>query len=71
MLEAIRLCEEISGQKIRKTYVEQNRSGDHIWWIGDLSKFEGHYPDWRLTRGIRDILTEIHEHNLERWLQTR
>ena len=71
MLEAIELCEEISGQKIRTSYVDQNRRGDHIWWISDISKFADHYPEWRLTRGIRDILDEIHEHNLERWLQTR
>ena len=71
MLEAIRLCERISGEKIRSSYVEQNRRGDHIWWISDLSKFQAHYPEWRLTRGIDDILTEIHEHNHERWLQTQ
>ena len=71
MLEAIRLCEAIAGQKIRTSYVEQNRTGDHIWWISDIAKFQSHYPDFRLTRGIADILTEIHEHNHERWLQTQ
>jgi CDP-paratose 2-epimerase len=71
MLEAIRMCEAISGQKLRTSYVEQNRTGDHIWWISDIAKFQAHYPDFRLTRGIAEILTEIHEHNHERWLQTQ
>lgn len=69
MLEAIRLCEEISGQKLRTSYVDTNRSGDHVWWITDVTKFRGHYPGWRLTRGVTDILEEIYLHNRDRWMQ--
>ena len=36
MLEAIRMCEEIAGRKLDWTYSEQNRIGDHRWWISDL-----------------------------------
>jgi len=32
MLEAIDECERISGKKLKWTYVEDNRIGDHIWW---------------------------------------
>src|SRR5207244_11285958 len=39
MLEAIALCEEISGRKSTWSYEETNRIGDHIWWISDVSKF--------------------------------
>jgi CDP-paratose 2-epimerase len=60
MLEAIELCETISGKKLNWTYVEDNRIGDHIWWISDVRKFQQHYPAWRFRYGIRDILTEIH-----------
>ena len=45
MLEAIDLCEEISGRELSWTYVEDNRIGDHIWWISDVAKFQGHYPE--------------------------
>lgn len=37
MLEAINLCEEITGKKMNYTYSEGNRIGDHIWWISDVS----------------------------------
>ncbi len=60
MLEAIRLCEEISGKKSVTSYVETNRIGDHIWWISDVRKFEAHYPGWKFTFGIREILEEIY-----------
>src|ERR1700722_13433871 len=46
MIEAIDLCEEISGKKIDYSYSETNRIGDHIWYVSDLSKFISPYPDW-------------------------
>jgi CDP-paratose 2-epimerase len=39
MLEPINLCQEIVGGGLKWTYAEQNRIGDHIWWISDNSKF--------------------------------
>jgi CDP-paratose 2-epimerase len=68
MLEAIQYCEEITNKKLDWTYVEDNRIGDHIWWISDVSKFQNHYPDWQLTYTMRDILQEIFTLNVERWL---
>lgn len=67
MLEAIRLCEEISGQTMDWTYSESNRTGDHIWWISNVSKFAEHYPNWKLSYDIKGILKEIYELNVERW----
>ncbi len=60
MLEAIALCEEISGRKLNWSYVEDNRIGDHIWWISDVRKFRGHYPGWNYRYDLRSILEEIH-----------
>jgi CDP-paratose 2-epimerase len=60
MLEAIALCEEISGNKVHTEYVDTNRVGDHIWWISDVSKFQRHYPGWQYTRDVRQILEEIY-----------
>jgi CDP-paratose 2-epimerase len=60
MLEAIAACEEISGKKLGWTYVEENRIGDHIWWISDVRKFRGHYPGWGYRYDLRGILEEIH-----------
>ena len=52
VLEAIRLSEEIAGEKLDWTYRDENRVGDHIWWIGDNGRFESHYPgvDARVRR---------------------
>jgi CDP-paratose 2-epimerase len=68
MLEAIALCEEIAGECPRISIVEQPRTGDHQWYVSGLSEFERDYPAWRLTRYVSDILTELYEANIERWL---
>ena len=68
MLEGVALCEEISGRRLNWSYNEQNRVGDHIWWVSDIRKFTGHYPDWTLRYDVRAILTDIHERAAERWL---
>jgi len=60
MLEAIKMCEEITGNKMNYSYSPQNRKGDHIWYISDVSKFKSHYPDWEFTYNIKDILIEIY-----------
>jgi len=67
MLEAIALCENITGKELRAKYVEENRRGDHIWWISDLAHFQEHYPGWRLEHDVPHILQEIFELNLDRW----
>jgi CDP-paratose 2-epimerase len=59
ILEAIALCEEISGRKLSWKYVEDNRVGDHIWWISDVRKFRERYPEWKFRYGLREILEEI------------
>ena len=67
MLEAIEECEKITDKKLDWTYVEDNRSGDHIWWISDVEKFKAHYPNWDFTHNVTDILKEIYNDNSNRW----
>lgn len=67
VIEAIDLCEQITGKTLEWTYVDENRVGDHIWWIGDNSRFAEHYPDWHLAYDVPAILTEMHEANRDRW----
>lgn len=59
ILEAIRKIEEASGHRVDYTVKNQARSGDHIWWISDVSRFCGDYPEWKFTRTLDDILAEI------------
>jgi CDP-paratose 2-epimerase len=61
MLEAIALCEELTGKSMNWSYVDDNRVGDHIWWISDIRRFQSHYPEWKITYDIRTTLAEIHD----------
>ncbi len=61
MLEAIEKIEKLVGKKAIITYSDTNRSGDHIWYVSDVSKFKKHYPEWNFTYDIDAILKEIVE----------
>jgi CDP-paratose 2-epimerase len=61
ILEAIDMCEKISGKRLAYEYVDQNRRGDHIWWISDVSKFKSHYAGWDFKYDIEHTLREIYE----------
>jgi CDP-paratose 2-epimerase len=69
MLEAIQLCERIAGKPLNFKYVDENRRGDHIWWISDTTRFQKHYPDWKPKYDVPDILQQIYDLNVERWSQ--
>ena len=60
ILEAVALCEEITGKRMNITYSENNRIGDHIWYISDVSKFKSHYPGWKYKYNLNDILVQIY-----------
>ena len=70
MLEAIEICERVSGLELSWEMGEEPRIGDHRWWISDLAPFEADYPDFKLRYGVEDILQEMYEQNLERWTAT-
>jgi CDP-paratose 2-epimerase len=61
MLEAIALCEKITGKKMNTTMVDTNRIGDHIWYVSDVAKFQAHYPQWKYRYNLEQILVEIHD----------
>ncbi|MEF2278517.1 NAD-dependent epimerase/dehydratase family protein [Deinococcus sp. YIM 134068] len=67
MLEAIAEGERITGRKLDFTYLDDNRSGDHIWYVSDLAKFKAHYPAWGISYDVPRILREMYEVNEERW----
>lgn len=61
VLEAIALIAEVTGKELDYTLVDENRSGDHIWWISDVRRFQADYPDWSYEFGLRDIVEQIVE----------
>jgi len=59
ILEAFEMTESITGKPQRHTYVDQNRTGDHICYYSDLRKMRAHYPRWNITRSLTDVIREI------------
>jgi CDP-paratose 2-epimerase len=71
MLEAIDLCQSIAGHELRWVLSDQNRVGDHRWWISDLGPFRRDYPSWDITYDVAAVLQEIYAHNAELWTVAR
>ena len=69
MIEAISIAQEKAGRELQWTYEEDNRIGDHMWWISDLSRFRSHYPEWELAYDVPKIVAEIVAAGRERWLR--
>jgi len=67
VIEAIERAEVVTGKKMNWSYLSAMRAGDTLWWIGDNSKFESHYPGWKPTYDLDSIFVELHEANLDCW----
>ena len=67
VLEAIELVQEKSGREISYSLSPENRTGDHIWWISDIRKFQNDYPDWRMHWDIGRIVADLVESASERF----
>lgn len=61
MQEAIEICERISGNKMQIKYDENNRIGDHIWYVSDVRKFQSHFPDWKYRYTLEEMMQQIHD----------
>ncbi|MDO8650410.1 MAG: NAD-dependent epimerase/dehydratase family protein [Candidatus Berkelbacteria bacterium] len=59
MIEAIDKIEKLLNKKANYELSEENRAGDHIWYISDVSKFKQHYPRWDFEYDIQAILDEM------------
>ena len=68
MLEAIALCEGLAGRRLDWTYADAARTGDHVWWISDISAFQHDYPGFAPTLTLEDTAREICEAGRRRWL---
>ncbi len=60
ILETIERVNKMANKSWKNyTYTDDNRSGDHIWYISDLTKFKTDYPSWSITYPIDRVLGEI------------
>jgi len=66
IIEAFKLIEGISGKRMHYKYVDENRRGDHVCYISDLSKMREHYPEWDITKGLLTTFEEIRESWIDR-----
>jgi CDP-paratose 2-epimerase len=66
ILEAIERIEELCERPLRFEVSDQARSGDHIWWISDVRKFQRDYPKWSYQYDLNRILREMVEATREK-----
>ena len=61
ILEAFKITESITGSAQVFEYLNENRIGDHICYISDLSKMRSHYPGWDITISLEETIRQIVE----------
>ena len=61
IVEALNLVQTITGIKIKKKILKENRVGDHIWYVSSMSKFKRDYPNWRQSYSSKKIIQELIE----------
>ena len=59
VLEAVQRFGQMLGRPVQTHYREQHRVGDHICYITNLRKLRSHFPEWRVSRSLDDILAEM------------
>ncbi|MFN6208475.1 MAG: NAD-dependent epimerase/dehydratase family protein [Planctomycetota bacterium] len=63
LLECVELIQALCGKRPQLIYSDQNRIGDHICYYSDLGKFQTHFPTWRLSYSLPEIIEEmVHEY---------
>jgi CDP-paratose 2-epimerase len=65
MLEAIEKISNILDKDLDYSISEDNRIGDHIWYVSDVSKFKKDYPGWDYQYNIDNIIDEIIKNELK------
>ena len=67
ILEAIQSINRLAGTNWSNyTISEDNRVGDHIWYISDLAKFKGDYPAWEITIDLEETLQQMIDFELKK-----
>jgi CDP-paratose 2-epimerase len=60
MLEAIEQIQTYTGIELDYTIDNDNaRSGDHIWYISDIRKFQKHFPSWKYRFDMDTIIKDM------------
>jgi CDP-paratose 2-epimerase len=66
MIEAIKKIEDYSGKKAIIKYIDEPRSGDHIWYISSMETFKRNYPNWKHTYNIDSMIKKTIEYEKDK-----
>lgn len=61
ILEIIDLLKQEFNLDLNYNYLETNRIGDHICYYTDMTKFKKDFPEWKITKSLKNIVAEIIE----------
>ena len=59
ILEVIDILRKKHDIESKYKMLKKNRSGDHIWYISDNSKFQNQHKNWKIKRNLNSIISEI------------
>jgi len=71
ILECFMLVEARLGRAVQWSYSEENRRGDHVCYITDMSKFRRDYPHWQKKWSLVQIVDDILKAELTRAQEAR
>jgi len=59
ILEAIEMVEQASGITSECEYLDQNRIGDHLCYISDLTRIQSELDGWRISVSLPEIIEQL------------
>tara|TARA_Y100000590_G_scaffold33501_1_gene36749 strand:- start:2060 stop:3106 length:1047 start_codon:yes stop_codon:yes gene_type:complete len=59
ILEVINILKKKYNLNLKYKIKKQNRVGDHIWYISDMSKFKKKHKNWKIKRSLRELIDEM------------
>ena len=59
ILEAIEMIEQLSGIASEFEYVDENRIGDHVCYISDLTRIQNQLCGWRVSVSLQEIIEQL------------
>ena len=66
LLEAVDACEARVGKKLNKQYIDEQRTGDHQWYVSNLSQFKADYSEWSLNYCMGEIFDDVYKGTIDR-----
>ena len=61
ILEIVDILKNKHNINLKYQILKKNRSGDHIWYISNNSKFQTRHKNWKIKRKLGSIISEIVE----------